>query len=244
MSSSFWIPEEYVQLTHILSIKHISNAIVCQHSHTSHHMHTHTHRHIHTLSMTEGASENQAAAYGLSWYQSLAVWSCYAKSLNPYLWWMLSGMEGGDETEIWGQLYWRLSTVLGEKVLTKIPGSHCSRRRITWKIMSEGALHYDSGRNAGGVCWEQEKLRETCCLSADLRFTLTSRPLASQQRNYKARGVIAPAWGRLSLLFPWYTTRDRTASFFRGAHHWGSTLSLCIFAFTCSSCVIFRSAGK
>lgn len=30
----------------------------------THHMHTHRHRH--TLSMTEGASENQPAAYGLS----------------------------------------------------------------------------------------------------------------------------------------------------------------------------------
>lgn len=30
---------------------------------------------------------------------------------------------------------------------------------------------------------------------ADLRFTLTFRPLASQQRNYRARGVIVPAAG-------------------------------------------------
>lgn len=31
---------------------------------------------------------------------------------------------------------------------------------------------------------------------ADLRFTLTFRPLASQQRNYRARGVIVPVAGR------------------------------------------------
>lgn len=113
---------------------------------------THTHRHY----RWQRVPLKTRRLHMDSWYQSLAVWSGYAKSLNPYLWWMHAGMEGrgSDEIEIWEQLYGRLSTVLCEWVLTKIPDPWSSRRRCTLEIMSESALQCHRKEIAGEASWD------------------------------------------------------------------------------------------
>lgn len=92
-----------------------------------------------------------------------------------------------------------MSTVLCEWVLAKrflIPSPAEGRAHVRSYLQ----VHYD--RDAGGGSWEQDKYSWTCRLSADLRFTLTFRPLASQQRNYRARCVIVPAVGGTELIVP------------------------------------------